>query len=160
MLTIIVSGQCTTEIDEMTKQKIVSTGYQKVGKGIKPLPKLFFKTSFIKIDSLYFVNIIAEGSSAWSIDKNDIIYLKTEKDSIIKILNLKYEISTVKSGEPFSQGTDYIICPLSISELLDIELLKFLLVNKLTKIRVGIYDYQIIKPEIIQEQINCILSAK
>ena len=155
-------GQCTSKVDEMTKQKIINTDVLKVGKcklcGM--CPKLFLSSSFMKIDSTFGLYLRAEGTSAWSINENEIFYLKTESDSVFKIINRKYAISSVSNGEAFTQGTETIIFPLSISQKIDLNILQYLSTNKLVKIRVGIYDYEITKPEIIQKQINCILTTK
>ena len=157
-----IFGQCTSKVDEMTKEKIINTEVLKIGKAklCGMCPKLFLSSSFMKIDSTFGLFLKAEGSSAWSIKENEIFYLKTENDSVLKIINRQYSISSITKGEAFTQGTNTIIFSLSISQKIDLNILQYLSTNKLVKIRVGIYDYEITKPEIIQEQIKCIMTTK
>ncbi len=151
-------GQCLSKVDEMTNDKIISNELVKIGKRSteERSPLYFFKMSVDKINQIPFFTFYAERGSASSVQENDIIYIKTQ-DSVLKVIINKYQITSVKNGEAFTQGTSNIVHYHMISVPTDEATLLFLQNNPPVKIRVDYYDYEINKPQLLTGQINCIL---
>ena len=164
LLTMTYSSycQCTTSVDEMTKDKIVSTELKKIGSGQNGgllSPTCFFKMAVSKINDIPYFGIYAERNSASTIDANDIIYIKTQ-DSVLKIINPQIQITKVKSGQAFSQGTNNIMYYYALTIQVDKQTLEYIKNHPVSKIRVDNIDYEIDRPEILTGQINCILDSK
>ncbi len=162
LLTIdsITFGQCLSKVDEMTNDKIISNDLVRIGK--RPVegwsPVYFLRMAVVKINQTPILNFYAERGSASSIKENDIIYIKTQ-DSVLKVLNINYQITKVTSGEAFTQGTNTSIFYYIFSVPTDGVTLLYLQSHPPIKIRVDNYDYEINKPQLLTEQINCILKA-
>ncbi len=154
-------GQCISKVDEMTNDKIISNELVKIGKrpseGMSPM--YYFKMSVSKVNQITILNFYSERGSLSSIKENDIIYLKTQ-DSVLKVFNYKYQITNVTSGEAFTQGTNNSIYYYTISVPIDEATLLYLKMHPLVKVRVDNYDYEVNKPKLLIEQINCILNNR
>jgi hypothetical protein len=150
-------SQCTKRVDEFTKQTIIENEKTKIGKFSNVLP-YFLKAAICFIDGSYLMRFQAEGPDIQTIESNSVIYFKFSNDSVLTIKNLKTDISTPTSGEPFTQGAKYTIWVNSLTLLLsknDIDIFK---TYEIVKVRCGNYDYKIKndKISVFIDQISCI----
>lgn len=156
----VVSAQCKKKVDEFTNAVTISTDVEKIGKnkeGFMDFVK-FLKVEMTNTNGRFALILMPEYRTIQTIEEGEIVYIKFQNDSIMKLPVQKTSISDHTKGEAFVQGTEttiwynflwFSLTPLQVSELE---------ANKIKKIRCGINDYEIKedKADIIQEQIACI----
>lgn len=156
----MASAQCKKKVDEFTKDTTISTELEKMGKnkeGFGDFAK-FLKVEMTNINGRFALILVPQYRTIQTIEKGEIVYIKFQNDSIMKLIVQKTSISDHTKGEAFVQGTEttiwynFLWFTLSPSQVLELE------ANEIKKVRCGINDYDVNEDNagIVQKQIACI----
>lgn len=117
--------------DDFTHAKIIRTTWEPIVKKLGG--SIIAHVRFSKIDDQEYLNLRVMGGGVTSINEGDKLMLKTDKDSIIALSNLKYQISCSGCGAVGFSGS--ALQGLDLNFALSPDQRDYLLMHKLIKIR-------------------------
>lgn len=83
------------EIDEFTGKTVIETSWETLNTS----SKLYSYVRFRKVDSTIYFNFkMMSGGRVYSVDKGEVLYLKFADETIVKVSNSKYELTTYGAG--------------------------------------------------------------
>jgi len=156
-LFISTYSQCVYKIDEFTGDTTIANKYEKIGKD-NFVSLNYVYIAIFKLGTRWTCAIQPESRKVQTIPKNDLVYFKFSDGTILKFESIESSTSDFRPGKPFGQGTNTTVWFNNVFFNINDTDIITLQQKTVIKIRCGIIDYEINKPEKIQEQISCVLS--
>jgi hypothetical protein len=139
---LVGHSQCSVKVstNEYTQEKKIKTGFLKFRSGM---------VSIEKVDSIYVMCLMLNSSIYLTIDKGDIIYLKLENESVVKIYN-----ESTSYGDYSTYSGNYNI----LTFVLDNDIINKLKESSIAGIKCSVNEYDITSSfgKQLQDNFKCI----